>query len=122
MKLTGALAQVGPKIQCQLSPLQQNGGLSDDYDLLMLIQVVTGLLAVCTINQVAHLVVQGTENTSSATFFNLMFFMFSPLYHVGYLISLLYIHFFTHIRKINHYVSVTIIFSLSNWQCLLTQP
>lgn len=57
--------------------------LSGDYDLLMSIHVATELPAICTINQVAYFIVKGTENISSAIFSNLVFFMFSPLYHVS---------------------------------------
>ena len=53
--------------------------LPGDYDLLMSIQVATELPATCTINQVAYLVGKGTENISSVTFSNLVFFMFAIL-------------------------------------------
>lgn len=56
-----------------------NHNLSGDYDLLMSIQVATELPAICTINRVAYLVVKGMENTSSAIFSNLVFFMFAIL-------------------------------------------
>lgn len=69
--------------------------LSDDYNLLITIQVATELPAICTIHQLAFLVVKGTENSSSAIFSNLVFFMFPPLCHVSYLISL-FLHSLSH--------------------------
>lgn len=106
LRLLGALVQLGCEFYSVLISKAEHSGhyLSGDYALLMFIQVATELPAICTINQVAYLVVKGTENTSSAIFSNLVFFVVSPLYHVSYLISLFCIHLFTHIRKIHQYM------------------
>lgn len=111
----GALVRRG----CLMSPVPISQAerlahnLSGDYNLLISIQVATELPAICTINQLAYSVVKGTENISSAIFSNLVFFMFPPLYHFSYLISLFCIHFSTHNGKIYRCFSVTVIFFFS---------
>lgn len=86
LRLMGALVQ--PGCLMSLVPISQAErlahNLSGDYNLLISIQVATELPAICTINQLAYSVVKGAENISSAIFSNLVFFMFSPLYHVSY--------------------------------------